>query len=117
MRDEDAQVTGFRRSAMTFLLAVLLFHPWPLLIGYWFGASMHLTFDILVNGEYATKRAVVFYVFAYRAGHRFSAHELMDRTPLQKEAGKRPVVEFFRWRPMAEPRRHEKTQVQVANSN
>src|SRR5215831_11180088 len=37
---------------MAVLLAVLLFHPWPVLVGYWFGAAMHLTFDVLVNGDY-----------------------------------------------------------------
>src|SRR5262245_41267828 len=35
---------------MTVLLAVILFHPWPLLVGYWIGAAMHLIFDILING-------------------------------------------------------------------
>src|SRR5205809_4446767 len=37
---------------MTALLAVLFFHPWPVVVGYWFGAAMHLTFDVLVNGEF-----------------------------------------------------------------
>src|SRR5262245_36312790 len=30
---------------MTVLFFVLSFHPWPLLVGYWFGAAMHLIFD------------------------------------------------------------------------
>src|SRR5437867_3644937 len=42
---------------MGILLAVLVvdpwLQPWPLLAGYWMGAAMHLTFDILINGEYA----------------------------------------------------------------
>jgi hypothetical protein len=101
---------------MTFLFAVLLFHPWPLLVGYWFGAAMHLTFDILVNGEYVLKRAIAFYFFSYRAFYRFATHKLMDHVPLPKGAGKRPVMEFFRWRPLAERRRHEKPQPQLANS-
>ena len=56
---------------MTVLLAVILAHPWPLLVGYWVGAAMHLIFDVLVNGEHALKRAVCFYIFSYRAYHRF----------------------------------------------
>src|SRR3989442_12518990 len=27
---------------------IILFHPWPLLIGYWLGAAMHMTFDVLI---------------------------------------------------------------------
>src|SRR5206468_1223670 len=75
---------------MTLLFAVVLFHPWPLLVGYWFGAAMHLTFDVLVNGEYAIKRAFVFYIFSYRAHHRFAVAELLDikRIP---QAGERPA--------------------------
>src|SRR6058998_2502414 len=38
---------------MTILLVVILGHPWPLLVGYWVGALMHLTFDVLVNGDNA----------------------------------------------------------------
>src|SRR5262245_12764602 len=63
---------------MTVLVFVMLFHPWPLLIGYWAGALMHLTFDVLVNGDYALKRPVLFYIFAYRAALRFSADELLE---------------------------------------
>ena len=83
---------------MTLLFAVVLFHPWPLLVGYWFGAAMHLTFDVLVNGEYAIKRAFVFYIFSYRAHRRFAVAELLDikRVP---QAGERPALEFFQWRP------------------
>src|SRR6516225_9927185 len=36
---------------MTVLLALILMRPWPLLVGYWLGALMHLTFDVLVNGD------------------------------------------------------------------
>src|SRR6266704_5184190 len=52
---------------MTILFLVILAHPWPLLVGYWVGALMHLVFDILVNGDYALKRPFLFYIFAYRA--------------------------------------------------
>jgi hypothetical protein len=89
---------------MAFLFAVLLFHPWPLLVGYWFGAAMHLTFDILVNGEYVMKRAFLFYVFGYRAAHKFATDQLLDHVPLLESAGQRPILEFFSWRPLVEPR-------------
>jgi hypothetical protein len=87
---------------MTFLFALLLVHPWPLLVGYWFGAAMHLTFDVIVNGEYAIKRPLLFYVFAYRAYYRFATDELLDRKPLSQAAGERPILEFFQWRPSVE---------------
>jgi hypothetical protein len=89
---------------MTGLFVLLLLHPWPLLVGYWFGAAMHLTFDVLVNGEYALKRAVLFYSFAYRAAHRFNAGELAERKSLLESAGQRPILEFFQWRPAALPK-------------
>jgi hypothetical protein len=101
---------------MTFLLAVLLYHPWPLLVGYWFGAAMHLTFDVLVNGEYAIKRALLFYVFSYRARHRFAASELIDHKPLSPAAGERPILEFFQWRPSVQPNSAEPEVSKVANS-
>src|SRR5262245_40795171 len=83
---------------MTLLLVIILFHPWPLLVGYWIGALMHLIFDVIVNGDYALKRRVLFYVFAYRAANRFAADKLLVVTP-QSGAGRHPVREFFRWRP------------------
>ena len=85
------------------LFALLLFHPWPLLVGYWFGAAMHLTFDVLVNGEYAIKRPLLFYVLSYRACYGFSARELLDPKPLSQVAGERPILEFFQWRPSVQP--------------
>jgi len=85
---------------MTVLFAVILAHPWPLLVGYWVGAAMHLIFDVLVNGEHALKRAVCFYIFSYRAYHRFSADNLIQDAAVGPEAGSRPVKDFFtRWRP------------------
>jgi hypothetical protein len=68
-------------------------------VGYWFGAAMHLTFDILVNGEYALKKVLYFYFFAYRASNRFAAASLMDRIEVPARATARPVLDFFRWRP------------------
>src|SRR5437588_10278036 len=88
---------------MTVLLAVIFAHPWPLLVGYWVGAAMHLVFDVLVNGEYGLKRPVMFYVFAYRAFHRFAAETLFKDVVIPAEAGSQPVRDFFvRWRPVQE---------------
>src|SRR5262245_38503540 len=46
---------------MIVLFLMILVHPWPLLVGYWLGALMHLVFDILVNGDYVLKRRFRFY--------------------------------------------------------
>src|SRR5437867_5044438 len=62
---------------MSVLFVTILLYPWPLLVGYWFGAAMHLIFDVLVNGDHALKRAVLFYFFTYRASQRFAAENLM----------------------------------------
>src|SRR5437762_11164334 len=40
---------------MTVLLGIIAVRPWPLLAGYWLGAAMHMTFDILINGEHELK--------------------------------------------------------------
>ena len=85
---------------MTFLLALILFYPFPLLVGYWYGAAMHLIFDVLVNGEYALKRVVLFYLFAYRVSKRFAAEHLVDRVVVPEDAITGPVRDFFRWRPV-----------------
>jgi hypothetical protein len=87
---------------MTILFLVILAHPWPLLVGYWVGALMHLIFDVLVNGDNALKRPVLFYIFAYRASFRFAAEHLMD-VKVSAAAGSRPVLEFFRWKPVEDP--------------
>src|SRR5437867_8533691 len=85
---------------MTVLFAIILAHPWPLLVGYWVGAAMHLMFDVLVNGEHALKRAVCFYIFSYRGYHRFAAENLIQDASVGPEAGSHPVKDFFtRWRP------------------
>ena len=87
---------------MTFLFLVILKQPSPLLVGYWVGALMHLTFDVLVNGDNVLKRPVLFYIFAYRAWFRFSADDLLDVVP-SDAGGQRPIREFFRWRPVDDP--------------
>jgi hypothetical protein len=90
---------------MLLLLLIMLFYPRPFLVGYWVGALMHLIFDILVNGDYALKRPVPFYVFAYRASQGFLAEKLLDveKGAAAPHAGK-PIREFFRWRPLNERR-------------
>ena len=46
---------------MSLMFLIILVHPWPLLVGYWVGALMHLTFDVLVNGcSYAQQKNVRF---------------------------------------------------------
>ena len=86
---------------MTLLLAVILVHPWPMLVGYWVGAAMHLVFDVLVNGEYGLKRPIGFYVFSYRAMHGFAAENLLNQVAVSSEAGSHPIRDFFvRWRPV-----------------
>jgi len=84
---------------MTLLLIVLFIHPLPWLAGYWAGALMHLIFDVKVNGENALKQPFLFYVFAYRAAHRFTAAELLYIS-VPAAAGSEPVREFFRCRPL-----------------
>src|SRR5262249_17003556 len=83
---------------MTILFLIILAHPWPLLVGYWVGALMHLILYVLVNGEHATKRAILFYFFAHRAVNRFAAENLLDlhTVPVPESD---PVRDFFRWRP------------------
>ena len=84
---------------MTLLAGIAAFQPDPLLIGYWMGAAMHLVFDMLINGDHVLKRRVLFYVFAYRAFHRFRAEKLLDPITVSQGTGERPYVEFFKWRP------------------
>lgn len=83
---------------MTALLLLILVHPWPLLVGYWVGALMHLIFDVVVNGEQVLKRAVLFYFFAYRAANGFAAEKLLD-LEVPTSPGDAPIREFFQWRP------------------
>ena len=83
---------------MAVLVVVLLVRPWPLIVGYWLGALMHLVFDVVVNGDYTLRRPVLFYFFMYRAAHGFQAETLLDPPPdIVVHA---PVRDFFRWRPL-----------------
>jgi hypothetical protein len=83
---------------MTLLFVLMLLHPWPLLVGYWVGALMHLTFDVLVNGETGLKNPVWFYFFAHRARYRFTASHFVRLAGPVYES-RRPVRDFFRWKP------------------
>src|SRR5437867_4281912 len=88
---------------MTVLFAVIAAHPWPLLVGYWVGAAMHLMFDVLVNGEHQLKRAGLFYTFTYRAFMHFNAQEMFGDVVIPPEAGDAPIRDaFVRWRPFKE---------------
>jgi len=84
---------------MAILLLVIVWHPTMLLLGYWFGALMHLYFDVLVNGDYVLRDPIRFYVFSYRAVHRFSAEKLLDLN-ISVAGGRAPIREFFSWRPV-----------------
>jgi hypothetical protein len=83
---------------MTVLAVINLVYPIPFLVGYWFGAAMHLVFDVLVNGDHALKRPLLFYFFAYRARQNFAARNLLD-VVVPAEAGKQPLREFFKVTP------------------
>jgi hypothetical protein len=73
---------------------------WPraALVGYVAGAWLHLVCDVLVNGEHL-RRPLLFYCLAYRARHRFAAAALLTPGVVPREAGTRPIREFFGWRP------------------
>ena len=77
---------------------------------------MHLTFDLMVNGEYVLKRAFLFYLFSYRARRGFAARELGDPKSLLPAAGERPLLEFFQWRPSIECESREPEASKIANS-
>jgi hypothetical protein len=80
---------------------VLLFGVWPrpALLGYVAGAVLHLAFDIRFNGEAILFSPARFYFIAYRARHGFAAGRLLAPVVLPPDAGRRPVREFFTWRP------------------
>jgi hypothetical protein len=53
----------------------------PLLEGYVLGGMMHLMFDILINGEHALKRPLLFYSFLHRRSCAFVASALLSVVP------------------------------------
>ncbi|HSE93036.1 MAG TPA: hypothetical protein VLF19_06995 [Methylomirabilota bacterium] len=63
------------------LLVVLAWLAWSLdsglLVGYVFGAVMHLGLDLRYNGEYTPRSIAAFYSFGYRLVHRFDAGTLL----------------------------------------
>ena len=83
---------------MTALTLFAIFLPNLWLVGYLAGAVMHLGCDILVNGDYALKRKILFYSFIYRAANGFSAAALMDKVTIDARAVKHPYRDFFRLR-------------------
>jgi hypothetical protein len=82
----------------------LLAHVWPepMLIGYLAGAMLHLVLDIAVNGEHL-HQPLLFYWFVYRAWHGFAPQRLITPVTLPPDAGRRPIREFFTWRPAERP--------------
>jgi hypothetical protein len=84
----------------------LLGHVWPApaLVGYLAGGMLHLLLDIVVNGEHVPQ-PLLFYSFVHRAAHGFSAARLIGPLMLPPDAGRRPVREFFGWRPTERPLR------------
>jgi hypothetical protein len=84
---------------MAALAATAVLWPQSVLIGYLLGATMHLVFDILINGSHVLKRRVLFYSFVYRALQGFSAEKLMDTITVPAGTGDHPYLEFFKWRP------------------
>jgi hypothetical protein len=93
---------SFELMTMLTILAAILKNP--LLIGYLTGAAMHLSFDIVINGDYALRQPFLFYFFGYRATRGFRAKELLDVT-VRPGSGSQPLREFFQWRPLTERRK------------
>jgi hypothetical protein len=101
---------------MTVLTVVAALTRMPFLYGYILGAVMHLGFDIAINGDYALRRPFLFYVFAYRAAFGFRSTELLD-IKVQPDSGSRPMLEFFKWRPLTEKRQKGSPDAAVQTSN
>ena len=75
---------------MMALTVLCYLSPHPLLNEFLLGAAMHLVFDILVNGGHVLRMPVLFYSFAYRAFHGFSAAVLMDPVTVSSEPAHSP---------------------------
>lgn len=84
---------------MTVLTFVAVLWRWQFLVGYLLGATMHLAFDIAVNGDYMLRRPFLFYLFFYRASLGFASHHLQDAKAIRPGTGSKPYREFFAWRP------------------
>ena len=63
------------------LFALLAFAAWwsgaIWLWGYLIGGLMHLTLDLIFNGELTPRSIVPFYSFVYRLSHRFDARAML----------------------------------------
>jgi hypothetical protein len=63
------------------LFALLAFAAWwsdaVWLWGYLIGGLMHLTLDLIFNGELTPRSIVPFYSFVYRLAHRFEARAML----------------------------------------
>jgi hypothetical protein len=55
--------------------------------GYLLGGLMHLTLDLIFNGELTPRSIVPFYSFAYRLVHRFDARAMLGDTKIAPPPG------------------------------
>jgi hypothetical protein len=101
---------------MTLLTVLAAITKVPFLGGYLLGAAMHLGFDIAINGDYALRRPFLFYVFAYRAACGFRSSELLD-IKVRPGSGSRPMLEFFKWRPLTEKREKASQDVSASTAS
>ena len=73
----------------TLLTALAWWIDSPALWGYLIGGAMHLTLDLIFNGELTPRSIVAFYSFGYRLAHGFRADALLGLPEL------RPVSSGF----------------------
>jgi hypothetical protein len=55
--------------------------------GYLLGGLMHLTLDLIFNGELTPRSIVPFYSFTYRLAHRFDARAMLGETKIAPPPG------------------------------
>lgn len=73
------------------LFALLAFTAWwtnaAWLWGYLLGGLMHLTLDLIFNGELTPRSIVPFYSFLYRLAHRFDARAMLGERKVAPPPG------------------------------
>jgi len=72
------------------------------LAGYLVGAVMHLSLDLIFNGELTPRSIVAFYSFTFRAAHRFDAASLLAPVECEPTSGFWTAF-FLGSRPVASP--------------
>ena len=70
--------------------------------GYLIGGTMHLTLDVIFNGELTPRSIIPFYSFVYRLAHRFEAREMLGDLKILPPP-RRFWAAFFRGTKAAEP--------------